>query len=242
MSYRGVYLTMVIIALIGNSSCGVFMLEESYKMKEASHKIITISRQIGSGGAYIGQLLAKKLGISYVDREIIAQAAKEFSILEEDLESRDEKIPSFWNSFFQSSICSPDVYLPPQVFVPTEEAIFKVETKIIKGIAKDRSAIIIGRCGSHILRNNPNHMSIFLHAESDFRLKRIQELYKISKKDAVTMMEQSDDERARYHQLLTGKPWSDATQYDLCINTSKIGVNASVELIAQTLNAYIPSP
>jgi len=55
------------------------------------------------------------------------------------------------------------------------------------------------------------------------------------------MMEQSDDERARYHQLLTGKPWSDATQYDLCINTSKIGVNASVELIAQTLNAYIPS-
>lgn len=207
-------------------------------MKNTSHKIITISRQIGSGGAYIGQQLAKKLTISYVDREIITQAAKEFSVLEEDLESRDEKVPSFWQSFLQSSICSPDVYLPPQVFIPTEEAIFKVESEIIKGIAKDRSAIIIGRCGSHILRDTPNHISIFLHAESEFRQKRIKELYHLSHTEAHKMLEQSDDERARYHQLLTGKPWSDATQYDLCINTSKIGIDASIELIAQTLNAY----
>lgn len=209
-------------------------------MKEVlPHKIITISRQIGSGGAYIGQQLANKLHFSYVDREIISQAAKEFSMLEEDLESRDEKVPSFWQSFLQSSICSPDVYLPPQIFVPTEEAIFKVESAIIEGIAKERSAIIIGRCGSHILRDNPNHISIFLHAKSEFRQKRIKELYHLSNKEAYQRLEQSDDERARYHQLLTGKPWSDATQYDLCINTSKIGIDTSVELIAQTLNAFL---
>ena len=207
-------------------------------MENVPHKIITISRQIGSGGAYIGQQLAKKLDFSYVDREIISQVAKKFSILEEDLESRDEKVPSFWQSFLQSSICSPDVYLPPQIFVPTEEAIFKVESEIIKGIAKERSAVIIGRCGSHILREHKNHLSIFLHAKSEFRQKRIKELYHLSNTEAHKMLEQSDDERARYHQLLTGKPWSDAAQYDLCINTSQLGIDASVELIAQALNAH----
>ena len=207
-------------------------------MKEPSHTIITISRQIGSGGAFIGQKLAKELGMSYVDREIITQAAKEFSLVEEDLESLDEKTPSFWQCFFQSSICSPDVYLPPQLFVPTEEAIFKVETKIIKQIAKDRSAVIIGRCGSHILRDNPNHLSIFLHADAKFRKKRIEELYKVSGKEAEKMIEQSDGERARYHQLLVEKPWSDAGQYDLCINTSKMGIESTIALIRQTIERY----
>jgi len=207
-------------------------------MQEPLHTIITISRQMGSGGAYIGQKLAKKLDIGYVDREIIAQAAKAFSIQEDDLETIDEKTPSFWQSFFQSTVCSPDVYLPPQLFVPTEEAIFKVETEIIQRIAKNRSAVIIGRCGSHILRHNPNHLSVFLYAEPDFRLKRIHELYHTSKKEAKNMMEQSDGERARYHQLLVEKPWSDATQYDLCINTSKMGIDNTIELITQSAERY----
>lgn len=207
-------------------------------MKEPLHTIITISRQMGSGGAYIGQQLAKKLDIGYVNREIIAQAAKAFSMQEDELESVDEKSPSFWQCFLQSTICSPDVYLPPQLFVPSEEAIFKVETDIIGRIAKNRSAVIIGRCGSHILRDTPNHLSVFLYAEADFRLKRIQELYHTSKKEAMNMMEQSDGERARYHQLLVEKSWSDATQYDLCINTSKIGIDNTIELISETVKRY----
>jgi len=207
-------------------------------MMEPSHTIITISRQIGSGGAYIGQKLAKAFAMSYVDREIISQAAKEFSLHEDDLEAVDEKTPSFWQSFFQSTICSPDVYLPPQLFVPTEEAIFKVETEIIERIAKERSAIIIGRCGSHILRDKPNHLSIFLHADADFRIKRIQELYNISEKEAVKMMEQSDSERARYHQLLVEKPWSDAGQYDVCVNTSKIGIDNTIALISEAIKHF----
>ena len=205
-------------------------------MKEKSKIVITISRQIGSGGAYIGQQLAKQLNIGYVDREIITQAAKEFSVMEEELESRDERIPSFWQSLFQSGIYStPDVYMPPQVFVPTEEAIFKVETKIIKRIAKERSAIIIGRCGSHILRDDVNHISLFLHADSQFRKERIEKLYNVSSSEATKMIEQSDSERARYHQLLTGTQWNDASQYHLSINTSKIGVDQSTQLILRYL-------
>lgn len=197
----------------------------------SNHPIITISRQIGSGGAYIGQKLSQILGMRYVDREIISQAAKEFSILEEDIESKDEKIPSFWESFFQSCICSPDVYLPPQYFVPTEEAIFKVEANIIEKIAQEHPAVIIGRCGSHILREYPNHISIFLYADTAFRQERIEEIYHVSKEEALKMIEQSDSERGRYHQLLIGKSWYDASQYDMCINTSKIGIEESIALI-----------
>lgn len=205
-------------------------------MTEKSPIVITISRQMGSGGAYIGQQLAKKLRILYLDREIVSQAAKQLSVLEEDLESRDEKIPSFWQSFSQLGVFnSPDAYIPPQVFVPTGRELFKVEAQIIRRVAKERSVVIIGRCGSHILRARSNHTGVFLHGNLDFRKGRIQELYNVSPEEAAKMIAQSDSERARYHQTLTGKEWTDARQYDLSIDTSKIGVDKSIELILQYL-------
>ena len=198
--------------------------------------VITISRQLGSGGAYIGQQLASKLKILYVDREIISQAANQLSVLEEDLESRDEKIPSFWQSFSQLGVFnSPDAYIPPQIFVPTGRELFKVEAQIIRRIANERSVVIIGRCGSHVLRARSNHTSVFLHGDLDFRRGRVQELYNVSPEEATKMIALSDSERARYHHALTGKEWTDAKQYDLSINTSKIGVEKSTELILQYL-------
>ena len=143
-------------------------------MKKTSPFVITISRQLGSGGAYIGQQLAKNLNIFYADREIIGQAAKQLSVLNEDLESRDEKILSFWQSFIRSFAIAPDVYVPPQIIAPTDRGLFKTESEIIARIAKERSAVIIGRCGSYILREHPNHVSIFLHGDITFRKGRIQ--------------------------------------------------------------------
>lgn len=205
-------------------------------MKEKSQIVISISRQIGSGGAYIGQQLAQQLNILYLDREIINRAAKQLSVLEEELESYDERVPSFWQSFFQLGGCaSLDMYVPPQIFVPTDHELFKVEAEIINGISSEHSAVIIGRCGSHILHGHPNHTSIFLHANNEFRQGRIQELYQVSSEAASKMIVQSDKERARYHQMHTGKEWVDARQYDLSIDTSKIGVNNSVQLILQYL-------
>jgi len=132
-------------------------------VKQTGPFVITISRQLGSGGAYIGQQLAKKLNIFYADREIICHVAKKLSVLEEDLESRDEKIRSFWQSFLQLCAFASDAYLPPPMIVPTDRELFKAEAEIIEHISKERSAVIIGRCGAHILREHPNHVSIFLH-------------------------------------------------------------------------------
>ncbi len=205
-------------------------------MRLSSPFVITITRQIGSGGAYIGQELAKKLKIFYADREIISQAAKKLSVLEDDLDTRDEKVSSFWETYMQSySFAFPDVYIPPQIIVPTDNDLFNAESEIIRQIAKERSAVIIGRCGSHILREHPNHVSLFFHADAAFRKDRVQKLYKVSQEDAAKMIARSDKERTRYHNTLTDREWTDATQYDLCMDTGRMSLDECVEFILRYL-------
>jgi cytidylate kinase len=205
-------------------------------MKKTSPLVITISRQLGSGGTYIGQQLAKHLNIFYADREIIRQAAKKLSVLEENLESRDGKIISFWQSFLHLYTFVADPYTPPQRFIePTDRELFKVEAEIIERIAKESSAIIIGRCGYHILCEHPNHISIFLHGDITFRIGRIQKLYNVSEEVAGKMIFQNDKERAYYNYKFTGKEWTDARQFDLSIDTCRIGLDESIELILKYL-------
>jgi cytidylate kinase len=205
-------------------------------MKQTSPFAITISRQLGSGGAYVGQQLAKSLNFFYADREIICRAAKQLSVVEEELESRDEKMLSFWQLYLRSyALGTPDIYIPPQIAVPTDRELFTAEKKIIEHIAEERSAVIVGRCGSYILHGHPNHISIFLHGDITFRKSRIQKLYNVSEEVAGKMIAQSDKERAHYHHTFTGNEWTDARQYDLSIDTSKTGVDKSVELISKYL-------
>jgi len=203
-------------------------------LKSTSPFVITISRQFGSGGAYIGQQLSKRLDIFYADREIISQAAKQLLVLEEDLESSDEKIISFWQSFLRlCTFCSPDTYVPPQAIAPTYRQLFKIESEIIDRIAKERSVVIIGRCGSHILRNHPNHISIFLHGDIKYRKNRIKELYKVMDGTASNMITKSDSQRAHYHHTFTGKDWTDASQYDISIDTSKTELDKIVDFLVK---------
>ena len=204
-------------------------------MDKTSLFVITISRQLGSGGAYLGQKLAKNLNIFYADREIISLAAKQLSIFEGDLESRDEKTSSFWESFFQSYTFTSDMFVLPRILPPTDRELFKAETSVIERLVKERSAVIIGRCGSHILCEHPNHVSIFLHGDITFRKGRIQKLYNVSEEVAGKMIVQNDKERACYNNAFTGKEWTDARQYGISIDTSKIGVDKSVELILKYL-------
>jgi cytidylate kinase len=204
-------------------------------MKQAKTFAITISRQLGSGGSYIGQQLAKKMNIYYADREIISKVAKQLSVLENDLESREEKILSFWESLFKVYSFAPDVYVAPQLMAPTDRELYETEASVIEHIAKEHSAVIIGRCGFHILREHTNHVSIFLHGDTDFRNNRIQDIYHVSKELAGKMIAQSDKERALYCKTFTGKEWADARNYDLSINTSKVDIDKTVDLILNYL-------
>jgi cytidylate kinase len=199
-------------------------------------RVITISRQLGSGGAYIGEKLAQQLNMYYADREIINQAAKQLALFDEDIATHDERTRSFLELLFQNNpFITTETYIPPQVLGPTDEQLFETEKEIIEHIAEEQSAVIVGRCGSYILREHPNHVSIFLHANMSFRKNRIQEAYGVSEKEAAKMMAQSDEDRAKYHQTFTNKNWTDTRQYDLCIDTSKPGVDASLDLIVKYL-------
>lgn len=198
--------------------------------------LITISRQLGSGGAYIGQQLAKKLGVFYADREIIHEVAQKFSLLDEDIESRDEKVLSFWQSFLEENTTT-RMYIFPQIMLPTDRKLFEAETQVIKHIANERSAVFIGRCGFHVLHNHLNHIKIFLYGDIEFRKERVQEYYSLSKESAEKMIIRNDKERALYCKTFSGKEWKDAINYDISIDTSKIGVDRTVELILYYLKS-----
>jgi len=205
------------------------------KMRKNKPFAITISRQMGTGGAYVGRQLAKKLKIFYADRDIIRKAAKQLSVLVKDLESRDEKVLSFWESFIQFGTSSTDIYIPPKPMIPTDRELFETEAKIIEHIVKERSAVIIGRCGFHVLREYPEHVSVFLHGDNVYRKGRIQELYKVSEKEAAKMIVRSDRERALYCKTFTGKDWADSRNYDISIDTGKMNIDKTVELIQSYL-------
>jgi cytidylate kinase len=175
----------------------------------------------------------------YADREIIIQASRQFSMLEEEIENRDEKLTSFWQSFFTMyDFNAPATYLPPQNFAPTDRELFDTESRIIERIANQRTAVIIGRCGSYILRNHPNHLSIFLHAARSFRKSRVQEIYQVPENTAEKMVLQSDKDRAEYFRTVTGNDWIDTRQYDLCLDTEKIGLENSLEVIIQFISYF----
>ena len=176
--------------------------------------VITISRQLGSGGAYIGQQLAQKLNVNFVDREIIIEAAQQLSIMEEEVDEQDEKIQSFWKSFLHFNPLPSNETLIPKMIMPTAGELFKVESEIIEQIAKESSSVIIGRCGYYVLRNHPNCVKVFLYADADFRSQRIQNLYNMTEQKAKELIAKSDKERAHYISLFTENKWTDTRQFE----------------------------
>jgi cytidylate kinase len=206
-------------------------------MDKTTHFTVTISRQLGAGGVYIGQRLAKKRDVVYADREIIREAARKLSVLEDAVESREEKIDSFWKALLRPYAAGmADAYVPPKERVPTTRELFEAEAQIIKRIAGESSSVIIGRCGSYILRDHPMVISVFLHADVAFRKKRIAEFYAISESTAEKTIARSDKERALYHRTFTGVDWADATRYDLALDTGKIGFEKSCDIILKYID------
>lgn len=201
---------------------------------------ISISRQLGAGGSFVGQQLASRLNIFFADRDIVRYAANRLSTFEENLESREERLLSFWHSLLKT-LPQKDVLTVPAVASAleyTDQELFDTEAEIIKKIAHEHPAIILGRCGHYILRDEPNHISVFLHADQEFRVNRVMKLYNWQHHEATKMVEKSDKERAAYCKTFTHKEWMNATNYDLSIDTSKFNLEQTVELILQYIRLH----
>ena len=210
-------------------------------MSEQAPYVITISRQMGSGGGYIGQRVASRLGIQYADREIVRQAAQVFDVPVEAVEPVDEKMTPAWESVLRSfeqgrpEFC----YLPSANLPPQDSEFHAAESTVIIHIAKNWSSVIVGRGGYYLLRNRPRHLAVFLYSDVNFRIKRVQEICKVSPKEAAKMIESSDYERKRYLFDTTGVDWADARQYHLSLDTGALGFPLVEEIIIDCLNAHI---
>jgi len=202
--------------------------------------VMTISHQFGSGGSYIGTALSKQLEIPFVDRDILKQIAAKLHVSQSDVEMRDERLSSFWESFSRVALYStPQISLTESPYVISDQDLFELESEYIKRIAEHSSAIILGRCGQYILRDHPNHFSLMVHADLAARIDRVRDLYNLSAANAEKMIETNDKDRAAYIHTFTKQDWLNTRLYDLSINTSHVGLDKSVELVVACIKAKI---
>lgn len=193
--------------------------------------VITISRQLGCGGAYLGLRLAERLGIEYLDREIVQEISAKLELPEHELFKIDEKASSFWSKLIFDYDNSSLQYVPPKLFFQNQGNLFEVQSEIIKKMAEEKSFVMIGRGGNHIFKNSQNHLSIFLHANNAFRVNRIKDLYQVPRTKAIKMMEKYDEERSKYIKQISGQQWTDSKNYHLSIDIGVVGLKNAEEII-----------
>lgn len=195
--------------------------------------IITIGRQYGSGGREIGKKLAERLNIPYYDRELLSRAAKESGFCEEMIENHDER-PT--NSFLYNLVM--DTYsfgynTSSFVDMPISHKIFLAQFDTIKKIANEGGCVIVGRCADYALADYPNCVNVFIHADESHRVKRIMERNNISESKAKDEISKKDKQRQSYYNYYSSKKWGRSDTYDLSINSAKLGIDGTVNLLAQ---------
>ncbi len=199
-----------------------------------SNEIYTIGREFGSLGKQVGRELADKLGIKFYDRELLQEAAKESGLCEEIFESHDEKpTNSFLYSLVMDTYSGGSYSSVPFMDMPLNHKVFLAQFDTIKKIAENESCVIVGRCADYALADNPNCLNIFVRSNMDDRIKRISKRLDVTESKAKDIIKKKDKERSSYYNYYTSKKWGDARSYDLCLNTSQISVEDSIELILQ---------
>ena len=195
------------------------------------HIIINIGRQLGSGGHDIGRMLALDFHAKYYDRELLNLAAKESGLSEKIFEQNDEK-----KGFFRGllNLGSPHVS-SGRVYNSgvSQESLFQFQSEAIKKAANEGSCVFVGRCADYVLRNLPNTVSVFVTASMDYRVQQIMNKQHLDEDAARKFIEQGESERATYYNYYTGKKWGAAESYDLCIDSSVLGLVETEKIIAQ---------
>ena len=197
--------------------------------------VITIARQYGSGGRTVGQMLAERLGVEYYDKDLIIKASEESGINLDLFAGADEKPKSFFGRLKKKNYGG-EVLDPSDSNFTSEENLFNYQAKIIRELAEKESCIIIGRAADYILRDRDDVLSVFVHAPHDFLMEQAAKKHSMSEKELEKYIAKIDKERAEYYKLHTGREWTDARNYDLCLNSSKLGFERCVEEIISYMN------
>ena len=197
--------------------------------------VITIARQYGSGGRIVGKMLATELGIDYYDKDIIHMASEDSGILEELFGRVDEYSTSKQPLFAKTGVYTGQVAEPDSKAFMSDENLFAYQAKIIRRLAETRSCVIIGRCSNYVLRDFPNVLRVFLHADMTVRTERAMEKQSLSGKELEKYLLKDDRRKEDYYRRYTGQNWRDVTQYDLCLDSGKLGYEGCVAAIRRNL-------
>ena len=200
---------------------------------EKTNTIITIGRDFGSAGREIGYKIADDFGIKLYDKEMLNRAAKESGICEELFEAHDEK-PT--NSFLYSLVM--DTYSlgyssGSYTDMPINHKVFLAQFDAIKKIASEGPCILVGRCADYALEEFDNVLTVFIHAKMEARIRRIARIYNLTDAKAKEMIQKTDKQRSSYYNYYTNKKWSDAESYDVCLDSSVLGIEGTAEAIKQ---------
>lgn len=193
----------------------------------SEHFVINIGRQFGSGGREIAFKLAQRLNIKAYDTEIITETAKRSGFSHEFFEKSDEKVKKF--SFFSAFTQEPIQYSGNNFMDGNE--LFKIQSDTIRAIAQNESSIFVGRCADYILRDHPRAVNIFICAPDSDRIKRIMDRKQISEDQARSLMTSTDNKRREYYNYYTFGEWGVAHTYHLCIDSSVLGIDGTIDYI-----------
>ena len=191
--------------------------------------IITIGRQFGSGGRDIGIRLAKELGIPFYDKELLREAAEESGLCEKIVENFDERPKS---QLFSIAMDSYSFAMPGiGVGESLEQQVYLATFNTIRRIAEEGPCVLIGRCADYVLQDQPNLLSLFIHAPKEYRVRRIIETQNLPEEKAQQLVVKTDKRRAAYYEYYSSKRWGGPDGYHFCLDSSYLGIDGTVELI-----------
>ena len=189
-------------------------VNNTYKGKKI---VITISREYGSGGHYVGELLAKRMGINFYDKNLINLISKKSGLSKEYVEENSQKLASF------------------KYIDNNDDRIFIAEEKVIKDLANKESCVIVGRCADYILKDNKDTIKVFLYSSSQDKVKRAVKYYNLEEDKALKEINKINNERAKHYKYYTNRDWYDFANYDIALNVDYLGVEKTAELLEQVI-------
>ena len=197
--------------------------------------VITIARQYGSGGRTVGEMLAKKLGIGYYDKDIIRMASEDSGIHETLFGRVDEYSSAKKPLFGKNGIYSGELISPQSKDFTSDENLFNYQAKVIRQLAETESCVIIGRCANMILKDYSNVLRVFVYGDWDFRIREASKKLSGTTKDIEKFMHKDDKRKEDFCKRFMGVDWTDMTKYNLCLDNGTLGYKKCVEEIESAL-------
>ena len=191
-------------------------------------RIITISREFGSGGRFIGEEVAKKLGIAYYDKNVINEIAEKSGLSPEYIQENAELSPK--KGMFAYALAGRDI-----TGRSVEDMVYEAQRKVILELAKKGSCVIIGRNADYILKDRDDVLNVFIHGNMPEKTQRIIRLYNVDEKKAVKMMADTDKRRMTNYNFYTDQKWGKASNYMLCLNSSQLGYDRCEKIIMECI-------